>query len=132
MCALLTRAAGWSVASVCDRRGALVAGLALERLAAGISAARRFRTLTPLVFPLLHLGRDLAWVAAIAMWLARRVVRPAVESRAQHAAEGGRCTAPSAIWQSLRRAPGADRPAQPEQLGGHSDDSPFSLGRTCP
>jgi hypothetical protein len=45
---------------------ALVAGLALERLAAGISAARRFRDPTPLIFPY-HLGRDLAWVAAIAM-----------------------------------------------------------------
>lgn len=50
----------------------LVAGLALERLAAGISAARRFRDPTPLVFPLLHLGRDAAWAAAIAMWLTRR------------------------------------------------------------
>jgi hypothetical protein len=52
----------------------LVAGLALERLAAGISAARRFRDPTPLVFPLLHLGRDLVWVAAIAMWLIRRAL----------------------------------------------------------
>jgi hypothetical protein len=50
----------------------LLGGLALERLAAGISAARRFRLWTPLVFPLLHLGRDLAWVAAIAVWTARR------------------------------------------------------------
>lgn len=50
----------------------LVAGLALERLAAGISAARRFRDPTPLIFPFLHLSRDLAWVAAIARWLARR------------------------------------------------------------
>ena len=53
----------------------LLAALALERLVAGIVAARRFRTLTPLVFPLLHFGRDLAWVAAIAMWSARRVCR---------------------------------------------------------
>jgi len=52
---------------------ALVTGLALERLAAGISAARRFRDPTPLVFPLLHLARDLAWVTAIAMWSARRI-----------------------------------------------------------
>jgi len=51
---------------------ALVAGLALERLAAGMSAARRFRDPTPLIFPLLHLGRDVVWVAAIAMWLVRR------------------------------------------------------------
>ena len=53
----------------------LVAGLALERLAAGISAARRFHDSTPLVFPLLHLGRDLAWVAAIVMWSGRRLMR---------------------------------------------------------
>ena len=51
----------------------LIAGLFLERLAAGISAARRFRDPTPLIFPFLHLGRDLAWVAAIAMWAARRL-----------------------------------------------------------
>jgi hypothetical protein len=50
----------------------LVAGLAVERLAAGIRAARRFSDPTPLIFPLLHLGRDVVWVAAIAMWLARR------------------------------------------------------------
>jgi hypothetical protein len=54
--------------------GVLVAGLASERLAAGVAAARRYGTITPLVFPLLHLGRDAAWVAAIAMWLARRAV----------------------------------------------------------
>jgi succinoglycan biosynthesis protein ExoA len=53
----------------------VLGGLALERLAAGISAARRFRTATPLVFPLLHLGRDLAWVAAIVVWTARRLGR---------------------------------------------------------
>lgn len=52
---------------------ALIAGLAIERGAAGVAAARRFRTLTPLVFPALHLVRDLAWVTAIAMWLARRL-----------------------------------------------------------
>jgi cellulose synthase/poly-beta-1,6-N-acetylglucosamine synthase-like glycosyltransferase len=52
----------------------LVAGLALERLAAGISAAWRFRDPTPLVFPVLHLGRDLAWVAAILVWTTRRIL----------------------------------------------------------
>jgi hypothetical protein len=51
----------------------LVSGLALERLAAGVSAARRFRDPAPFVFPLLHLVRDLAWVAAIGMWSARRL-----------------------------------------------------------
>jgi hypothetical protein len=67
----------------------LVAGLALERFAAGISAARRFRTFTPLLFPVLHLGRDLAWVAAIGMWLARRVVRrPASPAHSMRARSG--------------------------------------------
>jgi glycosyltransferase involved in cell wall biosynthesis len=51
----------------------LIAGLALERLAAGVRAARRFADPTPLVFPVLHLARDLMWVAAIAMWSARRL-----------------------------------------------------------
>ncbi|HVH25121.1 MAG TPA: glycosyltransferase [Vicinamibacterales bacterium] len=51
----------------------LVSGLVLERLAAGVSAARRFRDPTPLVFPLLHLGRDLAWVTAMTFWVARRL-----------------------------------------------------------
>src|SRR5437870_1355276 len=53
----------------------LVSGLALERLAAGLSAARRFRDPAPLVFPFLHLARDLAWVAAIVMWSVRRLAR---------------------------------------------------------
>ena len=64
----------------------LLAGLALERLAAGVSAARRFRDLTPLVFPFLHLGRDLAWVAAIAAWSARRFVgRPSLPCHSMRA-----------------------------------------------
>jgi len=53
--------------------GALVAGLALERLAAGIAAARCFRDPAPLLFPLLHLGRDVAWVVAIVLWTVRRI-----------------------------------------------------------
>src|SRR6185295_17608834 len=47
--------------------------LSVERLMAGIAAARRFRNPTPLIFPLLHFGRDLAWVVAIGMWLARQL-----------------------------------------------------------
>jgi hypothetical protein len=53
----------------------LLAGLTAERLAAGIKAARRFADPTPLAFPLLHLGRDMVWVAAIVTWSARRLAR---------------------------------------------------------
>jgi hypothetical protein len=97
--ALLTRAAGGPWWLFANTTVALIAGLALERLAAGVSAARRFRTPAPLVFPLLHLGRDLAWVAAIAVWLARRVagrpflpahsMRPRASSRTHPEAAGG-------------------------------------------
>lgn len=52
---------------------ALLGAVVLDRLFAGIAAARRFRTVTPLVFPLLHLARNVAWVAAIVAWTSRRV-----------------------------------------------------------
>jgi glycosyltransferase involved in cell wall biosynthesis len=53
----------------------LVAALAIERVWAGGRAARRFGDWTALLFPALHLMRDLAWVAAMLMWLARRLRR---------------------------------------------------------
>ena len=65
---------------------ALIAVLAVERLAAGIAACRRFRDPAALLFPILHLGRDLAWVAAIAMWSARRLFgRPSKPSHSMRA-----------------------------------------------
>jgi cellulose synthase/poly-beta-1,6-N-acetylglucosamine synthase-like glycosyltransferase len=51
----------------------LVAVLAGERLVAGIRAAIRFRDWSGLWFVPAHLARDLAWVAAIVVWGARRV-----------------------------------------------------------
>ena len=51
----------------------LIAVLAVERSAAGIAAFRRFRDPAALLFPILHVGRDLAWVTAIAIWTARRL-----------------------------------------------------------
>ncbi len=54
--------------------GLIVAGLALERTAAGILAARRHRDAAGLLFPPLHLLRDAAWAAAILVWCARRAV----------------------------------------------------------
>ena len=71
--ALVSGAAGGPWRMFAMASATLVTGLALERLAAGVSAARRFRTPTPLVFPFLHLARDLAWVAAIAVWVVRRL-----------------------------------------------------------
>ena len=81
MAVALTTFAIAALAAVVDRpwrsiaigAASLVGGLALERLVAGVSAAWRFRTLTPLIFPALHLARDLAWVAAIVMWTVRRM-----------------------------------------------------------
>lgn len=81
---------------------AVIAALAIERGAAGIAASRRFGTLTPLVFPALHLARDLAWVTAIAMWLARRLCgRP---SKPSHSMRPRAASAPQEL-------PALDAPA---------------------
>ena len=74
-CALLMRLAGKPPALVATASVCLLAVLAAERLAAGITAAIRFGQAAPLLFPLFHLVRDAAWVAAIAMWTARRALR---------------------------------------------------------
>jgi hypothetical protein len=50
----------------------LIGALAIERVFAGVSAARRFRHATPLLFPGFHLLRDVAWTSAIAAWTIRR------------------------------------------------------------
>ena len=73
MAAPFVAAAGGPAATIAGAAGLLVAAMAVERLVAGARAAWRFRDPTPLVFPLLHLARDLAWVTAIAMWSARRI-----------------------------------------------------------
>jgi glycosyltransferase involved in cell wall biosynthesis len=56
---------------------ALLGALALERLIAGHRTARRFGDRAAWLFPALHLLRDLAWVAAIGVWVIRRVGRRA-------------------------------------------------------
>jgi len=66
-------AVGGPSGAIAAAAAALLAVVVLDRLAAGVAAARRFRTLTPLVFPFLHVGRNLAWVAAIVAWTARRL-----------------------------------------------------------
>ncbi len=47
--------------------------LAGERLWVGLDAARRFKDRACLMFPVAHLLRDLAWVAATLVWGARRL-----------------------------------------------------------
>lgn len=54
---------------------ALVAALAVERAAAGVRALRQWRDPAALLFPPVHLLRDLAWVCAAACWCARRLAR---------------------------------------------------------
>jgi GT2 family glycosyltransferase len=54
---------------------AITVGLLGERGYAGVSAALRFRRPAALAFPFVHLLRDLAWVAAIAVWMYRRLTR---------------------------------------------------------
>ena len=54
---------------------AIVTGLALERLVAGVRAALRRKDAAGLLFAPLHLARDLAWSAAIVVWLGRRLLR---------------------------------------------------------
>jgi cellulose synthase/poly-beta-1,6-N-acetylglucosamine synthase-like glycosyltransferase len=71
---LVAMAAGVSGAALAIVGTSILAALAVERLAAGVRAARAFRTTVPLVFPVLHLGRDLAWATATVVWLGRRLL----------------------------------------------------------
>ena len=65
----MTGAGLWWIFSI-----SLVAGLLAERAFAGVRAARRFKDLSPLSFPFVHLLRDFAWVLAIAVWAVRRAL----------------------------------------------------------
>jgi hypothetical protein len=51
----------------------LLLGLAVERLIAGGRAAVAFGDRAGWAFVPVHLARDLAWVAALAIWSARRL-----------------------------------------------------------
>lgn len=59
--------------------GALVTLLVCERLVVGVRAALRFRDWVPLLFPVVHLLRDAAWVAAIVAWVVRRAAGVSME-----------------------------------------------------
>jgi hypothetical protein len=72
-----------AVSATSSGRGAglLAAGLALlvmlviERTIAGVRALRQSGDHTALAFPVVHLARDAAWVAAMAVWTGRRLLR---------------------------------------------------------
>jgi hypothetical protein len=52
---------------------ALIGVLVVDRTIAGVKGAVRFRSAAPLFFPVFHMVRDVAWVAAIVAWAARRL-----------------------------------------------------------
>ena len=72
--ALILALAGKPAAPAIATALVLLAGLVIERAAAGMRAARQFQSAAPLLFPVFHLIRDAAWVAAIAAWSVRRVM----------------------------------------------------------
>jgi hypothetical protein len=67
----------------------VLCGLVFERFVAGCRAAIAYRDRAALMFPVLHIARDCAWVAAIVVWSARWAVniptRPAFSMRARPA-----------------------------------------------
>ncbi len=74
---------------------AIAAALALERTIAGILAWRRFRDPATLAFAAAHLLRDVAWAAAIVLWLARRAAgRPGGPAHSMRRASGTSGEAP--------------------------------------
>ena len=71
---LLASSPAWSTRNVTAGL-ALLAVLAVERAVAGVRAWRRFGDPAAIAFPLVHLVRDAAWVAAGVVWTSRRLLR---------------------------------------------------------
>jgi glycosyltransferase involved in cell wall biosynthesis len=65
--------AGYSWTWAAWLSSAIILALAAERVIAGLRATARFRSPVGLLFAPTHLVRDLAWTAAIAAWVWRRV-----------------------------------------------------------
>jgi hypothetical protein len=55
--------------------GVLLLALAIERAIAGARAWKQFGDAAALAFPLVHMARDVAWVAAMLAWALRRLLR---------------------------------------------------------
>ena len=88
---------------------AIIATLFIERLVAGILAARRFGDRAALLFPIWHLARDFAWVVAIARVDDAAPVVHSQSAGAQHGAEGR--LAGAAGLQRRRLSAGPEGPA---------------------
>jgi len=78
--AAIAVAIGFTIAGVSSRAPLVVAAvllaiLCIERLIAGVRAARTFGDNAGFWFVPVHLVRDFAWAAAIVMWIARRLTR---------------------------------------------------------
>ena len=71
---LLAASSSWGIRLVTAGL-ALLAVLVMERAVAGIDAWKRFGEPAALAFPVVHLARDLAWVAAVVVWTSRRLMR---------------------------------------------------------
>jgi len=97
--ALFTMAAGANAKPVADAALLILLALAAERLVAGVRAAVRFRDAAPLLFPVIHLVRDLVWVAALTVWCARRLT-----GRALLPADSMKPRAASAVAPASERA----------------------------
>ncbi len=67
---------------------ALLALLAVERAVAGVRAWRVFGDPAALSFPVVHLIRDAAWIAAIVAWASRRVLRRPIKPEHSMAGRG--------------------------------------------
>jgi hypothetical protein len=94
--ALVLAVAGLPARIPASLAGLLLAILVLERLVAGARAALAYQDSRGLLFVPIHLVRDLAWAAAIAVWLLRRVrgeeTRPIDSMRPRSASMPGRRT----------------------------------------
>jgi len=89
LAAALAAAAGRPWVGLAAAATIILGSLALDRLVAGVRAARRHHDSAGLLFPFIHFLRDLSWCAAIGVWGTRRAL--------------GRRPTPAA---SMRRVPG--------------------------
>jgi glycosyltransferase involved in cell wall biosynthesis len=67
-------AAGYGPGRLALAAMVLILGLMVERSIAGARAMRRFGDPAALMFPIVHLARDLAWTCAIVTWTRRRLL----------------------------------------------------------